>query len=171
MVTEILILLMLIIANGIFSLSEMAIVAARKTLLKQRAEEGNRGAGNALILAKEPTQFLSTIQVSITLVGIMAGAYGGSTIAEELANFLERFSILAPYKDAISIIVAVLGITYLTLVIGELVPKRIALSDPERSASAVAYPMRIFSRIISPVIVLLSVSTELILRMVGGQAL
>ncbi|MDD1752212.1 MAG: hemolysin family protein [Methanotrichaceae archaeon] len=167
MINEILILSILIIVNSIFSLSEIAIVSARKALLKQRAEEGDMGASNALILSKEPTQFLSTIQVGITLVGIMAGAYGGSTIAAELADYLERFSTLAPYKDSISIIITVLAITYLSLVIGELVPKRIALSDPERSASVVAYPMKIFSSIISPVIVLLSVSTELVLRMIG----
>lgn len=167
MVTEILILLMLIIINGIFALSEIAIISARKAILRQKAEEGDKGSSNALVLAEDPTPFLSTIQVGITLVGIMAGAYGGYTIAEELANFLERFSILIPYKDSISIIVTVLGITYLALVIGELVPKRIALSDPERLASTVAYPMKIFSSIISPVIVLLSVSTELVLRMIG----
>jgi putative hemolysin len=113
MINEILILSILIIVNGIFSLSEIAIVSARKSLLKQRAEEGDMGASNALILSKDPTRFLSIIQVGITLVGIMAGAYGGSTLAEELANYLERFSTLAPYKDSISIIIVVLAITYL----------------------------------------------------------
>ena len=167
MVTEIIILLLLIIANGIFSMSEFAIVSARKALLRQRAEEGDLNYKKALELAEEPTQFLSTTQVGITLIGILAGAYGGATLSENLAVRLEMFPFLAPYSYAISIIIVVLVITYLTLVIGELVPKRLALSDPERIASKVASPMKTFSRIASPIIGLLSASTELILRTFG----
>jgi putative hemolysin len=166
-ITELVILFMLLIINGIFALSEIAIISARKAILRQRAEEGDKGASNALVLAEDPTPFLSTTQVGMTLVGIVAGAYGGAVLAEELANHLVVFPTFAPYKDLISIIVVVIGIAYLTLVIGELVPKRIALSDPERLASAVASPMRTVSRIISPVIGLLSVSTELVLKTIG----
>jgi magnesium and cobalt exporter, CNNM family len=148
-------------------MSEIAIVSARKALLRQRAEEGDLNAKKALELAEEPTQFLSTTQVGITLIGILAGAYGGATLSENLAVYLEMFPPLAPYSDAISIIIVVLVITYLTLVIGELVPKRFALSDPETIASKVASPMKTFSRIASPIIVVLSASTELILKAFG----
>src|SRR5512136_1799603 len=112
---------MLLIVNGIFAFSEIAIISARKAILRQRAEEGDKGARNALVLAEDPTPFLSTTQVGMTSVGIVAGAYGGAVLAEELANHLEGFPTLAPYRDSISIIVVVIGIAYLTLVIGELV--------------------------------------------------
>jgi putative hemolysin len=164
-ILEIIIIILLIIANGIFSLAEMAVVSARKALLKQKADKGDTGARAALELTKEPTKFLSTIQIGITLVATLAGAFGGATIAEELAQFLNDFAFLAPYSDAISIALVVLGITYLTLVLGELVPKRIALSDPERLSSLLASPMHAFSRVASPVISLLSASTDLVLRM------
>ncbi len=165
MILEILIIILLIIANGIFSMSEMAVISARRALLKQKADDGDTGARAALELTKEPTKFLSTIQIGITLVAILAGAFGGATIAEELALFLKNFAFLAQYSDAISIVLVVLGITYLTLVLGELVPKRIALSNPERISSILAAPMHAFSRVASPVISLLSTSTDLVLRM------
>lgn len=167
MITEIIILLLLIIANGIFSMSEIAIVSARKALLKQHAEEGDSSAQKALELAEEPTEFLSTIQVGITLIGILVGAYAGATLSENLAEYLEMISPLAPYSNALSIIVVVVVITYFTIVIGELVPKRLALNNPEKIASRIAIPMTTFSRIASPVIALLSASTELILRALG----
>lgn len=165
MIIEILIIILLIIANGIFVMSEMAVVLARKALLKQRAEEGNEGARAALGLAKEPTKFLSTTQIGITLVAILTGAFGGATIAGEAALFLENFAFIAPFSHAISIVAVVLCITYLSLVFGELVPKRIALSNPERISSLLAAPMHTFSVIISPIIFLLSTSTDLVLRM------
>ncbi|MDM7912256.1 MAG: hemolysin family protein [Methanotrichaceae archaeon] len=167
MILELIIIILLIIANGIFSMSEMAVVSARKALLKQRAEEGDSGARAALELAKWPTQFLSTIQIGITLVATLAGAFGGATIAAELALFLESFAFIAPYSGPVSIALVVLVITYLTLVLGELVPKRIALSSPERISSVVAAPMRAFSAMLSPIIFLLSTSTDLVLRMLG----
>ncbi|MCJ7444309.1 MAG: hemolysin family protein [Methanotrichaceae archaeon] len=167
MVTEIIILLLLIIANGIFSMSEIAIVSARKALLKQHAEEGDSSAQKALELAEDPTEFLSTIQVGITLIGILAGAYAAAALSENLAVYLEMIPPLAPYSNALSIIVVVVVITYFTIVIGELVPKRLALNDPEKIASRIAFPMTTFSRIASPVIALLSASTELILRALG----
>jgi putative hemolysin len=164
-ILEIIIIILLIIANGIFSMAEMAVVSARKALLKQRADEGDTGARAALELTKEPTKFLSTIQIGITLVAILVGTFGGATIADELAQFLNNFAFLAPYSNAVSIVLVVLGITYLSLVLGELVPKRIALSDPERLSSILASPMHAFSRVASPVISLLSTSTDLVLRM------
>lgn len=167
MILEILIIILLIIANGLFAMSEMAIISARKALLKKKAEEGDSGAKVALELAKEPNQFLSTIQIGITLVATLVGAFGGATIAGELAVYLEGFPLLAPYSNALSIAIIVLGITYLSLVIGELVPKRIALNSPERISSVIAAPMRAFSTIASPIIFILSTSTDLVLRVLG----
>jgi putative hemolysin len=122
-ILELIIIILLIIANGIFSMAEMAVVSARKALLKQKAGEGDTGARAALELTKEPTKFLSTIQIGITLVAILAGAFGGATIAEELALFLKNFASLAQYSYAISIVLVVLGITYLTLVWASWFPK------------------------------------------------
>lgn len=165
MILEIIIIILLIIANGIFSMSEMAVVSARRALLKQRAEEGDAGARSALELAKEPTRFLSTIQIGITLVAILTGAFGGATIADEMALFLKNYATLAPYSNAVGIVIVVLGITYLSLVLGELVPKRIALNNPERISALIASPMHAFSVIASPIIYFLSTSTDLVLRM------
>lgn len=167
MILEILVIILLIIANGIFSMAEMAVVSARKALLKQNAEEGDAGARVALDLAKEPNQFLSTIQIGITLVAILAGAFGGATIADGLSLILENYPLIAPYSHAISIILVVLVITYLSLVIGELVPKRIALNSPEKISSAIAAPMKAFSKLMSPIIFVLSASTDLVLRALG----
>src|SRR5215216_2989565 len=122
MTTEILILTLLILANGIFAMSEMAVVSARKARLRQRLEEGDRGAAIALSLAEKPTRFLSTVQIGITLIGIMSGAFGGATIAEQLAVYFAQFPALAPYSEAIGVVTVVVLITYFSLVIGELVP-------------------------------------------------
>lgn len=116
--TEIVIILVLIALNGLFSMSEFALVSAKRTRLKQRAEEGDTRADVALKLANEPTPFLSTIQIGITLVGIFAGAFGGSTIAKELAAYLREFPALAPYSSGLSITLVVVLITYLTLIFG-----------------------------------------------------
>jgi putative hemolysin len=167
MYLEILIILLLIIANGIFSMSEIAVVSARKTLLRKRADDGDANARLALELGNEPNQFLSTVQIGITLVGILAGAFGGATIASELAVILSGISFLSPYSEAISIAVVVLTVTYLTLILGELVPKRIALSSPEDISSRVAPPMSTLSKIASPIIWLLSGSTEAVVRLFG----
>ncbi len=161
---EIAIVLVLIALNGLFSMSEFALVSAKKTRLKQRAEEGDIRAAVALKLANEPTPFLSTIQIGITLVGIFAGAFGGATIAGGLAAYLGKFPALAPYSGVLSITFVVLIITYLTLIFGELVPKRIALSNAESIASAVAKPMFSLSIIAKPFVIILSRSTEAVLR-------
>lgn len=126
---EIVFILLLIGLNGIFAMSEMAIVAARKVRLQQLANQGNSKARTALELTNSPNQFLSTVQIGITLIGILAGAFGGATIAEQLATQLKEIPLLAARADAIALFVVVVIITYLSLVIGELVPKRLALSN------------------------------------------
>ncbi|MGD8474385.1 MAG: hemolysin family protein, partial [Anaerolineae bacterium] len=166
---ELFFLLLLILLNGVFAMSEMAVVASRKTRLQQRAQEGDSKAGVALELANDPNQFLATIQVGITLVGILAGAFGGATLAKEMGSQLAKAPWLAPYADAISVGTVVLVTTYLTLVVGELVPKRLAMSNPEGLASAVAPAMRTLSRITSPVVRLLGLSTDLVIRLLGAK--
>lgn len=164
---EILIVLGLILANSIFALSEMAVVSARKTRLQQRADDGDKGAAAALALSKEPTRFLSTIQVGITLIGILSGAFGGATIAEEIATSLEKVIWLAPYREAIGVGVVVLVLTFFSLILGELVPKRIALQHAESIAVKVAAPMKSLARLATPIVSLLSASTEFTLRLLG----
>lgn len=164
---EIAIVLVLIALNGIFSMSEFALVSAKKTRLKQREEEGDKRAAVALKLANEPTPFLSTIQIGITLVGIFTGAFGGATVSEEFAVYLEKFPTLSPYSSVISITLVVLLITYLTLIFGELVPKRLALNNAESIASSIAKPMFYLSIIARPLVVILSNSTEAVLRIMG----
>ena len=161
---EIVIILVLIALNGLFALSEFAIVSAKKTRLQQRAEEGDTRAATALGLAHEPTPFLSTVQIGITLVGIFAGAFGGATIAKEMATYFTEFPALAPYSEVLSITLVVLVITYLTLIFGELVPKRIALNNAEDIASTVAKPMHFLSVVATPIVFILSHSTEAVLR-------
>ena len=165
--TEILILILLILTNGLFSLSEMAVVSARKVRLQQRAEEGSKGAKTALSLASQPTRFLSTVQIGITLIGILSGAFGGATIADSLAAWVARYPALEPYSRAIGVGIVVTVITYFSLVIGELVPKRLALNNAERIAASVAPLMRFVSSVARPFVTFLSASTELVVRLLG----
>ena len=164
---EIVIIILLIIANGVFAMSETAFVSARKVRLQQRANEGDKKAAAALELANSPNRLLSTVQLGITLIGILAGAFGGATVAEAVAVYIRDIPWLAPYSGAIALTIVVVVITYLSLVIGELVPKRIALNNPERIAVIMVTPMRVLSTIASPFINLLSISTEVILRLIG----
>ena len=166
-VLEILIIFLLLVTNGVFAMAEIAIVSARKARLRQLADAGNSQARAALELAANPNQFLATAQIGITLVGILAGAFGGATIAEEIATRLGDIPFLAPYGETIGVGIVVLGITYFSLIIGELVPKRLALNNAERIASAVAAPMRGLSTIAAPVVRLLSVSTDIVIRLLG----
>jgi len=166
---ELFFLLLLILLNGVFAMSELAVVSARKTRLQQRAQEGDHNAGIALELANAPNQFLATIQIGITLVGIFAGAFGGATLAEEIDAMVSEIPFLATYGEAISVAIVVLITTYLSLVIGELVPKRLAMSNPEQVASTVAPAMRALSRLASPVVRLLSFSTNLLIRLLGAK--
>jgi putative hemolysin len=162
-----LILLLLLIANGVFAMSEISVVSSRKIRLQQLADAGSKPAKAALKLAENPNRFLATVQIGITLVGIFAGAYGSAIFAEPLARAMSNLSWLAPYSRPVSVFLVVLIITYLSLVIGELVPKRIALNNPERIAMTIAGFMTVLSRITTPFVKLLSGSTELVLRLLG----
>jgi putative hemolysin len=166
---EIFFLLLLLVVNGLFSMSEMAVVSARKVRLQQLANQGNAKARTALDLADSPNQFLSTVQIGITLISTLAGAFGGATLAEKLANQLKQLPIpfLVAHSDAIALFLVVLMITYLSLVIGELVPKRLALNNPEQIAAGVASPMRLLAKLASPAVHLLSYSTDLVLRLLS----
>ncbi len=165
--TEILILLLLILANGFFALSEMAVVSARKVRLQQQAEEGSEGAKKALAIATQPTRFLSTVQIGITLIGILSGAFGGATIAETLAAYFAQYPALEPYSEGIGVGIVVALVTYFSLIIGELVPKRLALSNAERIATSVAPIMEFVSKFTAPIVSLLSFSTEIFWRFLG----
>ena len=167
---EIVIITTLILANGVFAMSEIAVLSARKPRLQQRAQGGDRGAARALGLAEKPTRFLSTVQIGITLVGILAGALGGAGLSEPTAEFIGKIPILAPYAAEIAVVLLVAIITFLSLVFGELVPKRLALSNPEGIASAVAQPMHVLARLGGPLISILDRTTEAILRLAPFQA-
>ncbi len=162
---EILFIFLLILLNGLFAMSEMAVVSSRKARLQQRANEGDDNARAALDLANAPNDLLSTIQVGITLIGILAGAFGGATIAEELALVLNTLPspALMPYTEGIALGVVVLVITFFSIIIGELVPKRLALNNPERIAGFVAKPMRLLAVMATPMVRLLGSSTDLVL--------
>ncbi len=166
---EFLIIFLLILANALFVLSEMAIVSARKVRLQQMANQGDAKARVALDLANAPNQFLPTVQIGITLIVILSGAFGESTIARRLGPLLASIPGLKPYSEAIASTVGILTITYLTLIIGELVPKRLALNNPEPFASAVAIPMRMLATIAAPIVHLLGASTDLVVRLLGIQ--
>jgi putative hemolysin len=167
---EILILLVLILLNGVFAMSEMAVVSSRKTRLQQWADDKRPGAASALALANQPSIFLSTIQVGITLIGITSGAFGEAALASDLAEWLSQWPSLQQYADGLSVSLVVAGITVASLIVGELVPKRVALRNPEGIASVIARPMQILSVLAHPVVRALSWVTEgvLVLFRLGG---
>ena len=167
---EIVVILLLILTNGVFALSEIAVVSARKARLARRAEEGDAGAKAALELAEHPSDFLSTVQVGISLVGIGAGAFGGATLADGLALRLKDVPAVARYAEPLALAIVVVAITYFSLILGELVPKRLALLQPERLAAAMARPMRVVSVATRPLVRLLSGSAALVLRALGAKA-
>jgi len=164
---EIFIIFLLLLANGIFAMAEIAVVSSRKARLQKFADEGSAKAQAALALALSPDRFLSTVQIGITLIGILAGAFGGATLSEELAVEIAEVPILAPYASAIAIFVVVGAITYFSLIIGELVPKRVALSNPESRAMLIAKPMTGLAGLASPFVWLLTLSTNLVLKVFG----
>ncbi|MEN9870162.1 MAG: hypothetical protein RLZZ171_1150 [Cyanobacteriota bacterium] len=168
--TEIILILILIVANGIFSGSEIAVISARKVRLEQLANRGNRKARVALKLANAPNDFLSTVQIGITLIGTLNGAVAGATIAERLALVFEGNPVLKPYSEGIGVGIVVSVVTYLSLVIGELVPKRIALNNPEQIACSIAKPMRFLSRLTAPLVHVLGMSTDLLLNLLEIKA-
>ncbi|MFV3127954.1 hemolysin family protein [Niveispirillum sp. KHB5.9] len=157
--------LFLILLNGFFAMSELAVVSARKIRLQQMAEEGSRGAKTALSLQEDPSRFLSTVQIGITLIGVINGAVGGATLAERLAPVLDAIPALTGYGETLSIALVVMAITYLSLIAGELVPKRIALNNAEAIASFAAPIMRSLSRATAPFVWLLGASTEAMLKL------
>ena len=159
----------LILLNGMLAMSEIAVISSRKIKLQKMSQDGNKGADITLELLESPNQFLSAVQIGITLIGILAGAFGGATISIYLNNYLSGFSFLAPYSDTLSIIVVVLIIAYFSLVVGELVPKRIGLNNPEKISVKIARPLQILSRITSPIVSLLSFSTDSLLRLIGSK--
>ena len=166
---NVLVIFLLILINGLFAMSEMAVVSSRKPKLQKLAEEGNRRAANALALAQDPNRFLSTVQVGITLVGVGSGAFGAASLAGPLSNLLGRLGLARAVSYPLSFGVLIVAITYISLVIGELVPKRLALNDPERVAMSIAGLMSRVSRIATPLVRLLSVSTDGLLRLVGAR--
>jgi magnesium and cobalt exporter, CNNM family len=160
----IIVILLLIVISGVFVMAEMALVSARKTRLQQMADEGRSGARTALELALTPDRFLSTTQIGITLVGILMGAYGERTLTNRLAPRFEQIPSIAPYRETVAFAIVVVTMTYLTLVLGELVPKRLGLHNPERVATALAGVMNFLSRLAGPVVRLVSGSTSLVLK-------
>lgn len=166
MILELGIILLLIIINGIFVLSEIALVSSRKARLRQRANEGDRGSQKALELANTPNRFLSTAQIGITFISILAGAFGGATIASEVEARIGYIPVLAPYSHFAGIVLVVIGISYVSLVLGELVPKRLGMSNPEKVASAIASPISTLSVFLSPVVQVLSISTDVVLKII-----
>jgi putative hemolysin len=168
MIIEIAILIVLQIANGFFSMSEAAVIASNRNRLRALAERGDSGAQAALELAQEPTRFLSTVQIFITLIGIVGGAFGGAALSDAIAPLLNG-TFLEPYATPIGFAVVVLGTTYLSLVIGELVPKRIALRNPDGIARAVSPMMRTLSRVMGPIVALLSASTAALLQVLRAN--
>ena len=165
MITDLLLVFVLILLNGLFAMSEIAIVSSRRARLVQMAEEGSTGSQRALQLSAEPTRFLSSVQVGITSIGILNGAIGEAAVVTRLNGLFEQFPALAPYAHALAMGTMVVGLTYVSLILGELVPKRLALTHPELIAGIIARPMQILSAAVRPLVLLLTVSTDAILRL------
>lgn len=165
--TEILIILLLVVLNGVFSMSEIALVSARKTRLRNDADRGDERARLALQLAEQPDTFLSTVQVGITLIGLLTGIYSGKNMEARLTAWLSQFELIRPYAGTVAVVLLLLIITFVSLVVGELVPKRIGLTRAESIAKTMAFPMQLLSKITYPFIWLLTNSTNLIVRLLG----
>ncbi len=165
----IIIIFSMILLNGFFSLSEMAVVSSRKQRLKNKADEGHASYRAVLGLVESPTAFLSTIQIGITLIGILSGAYGEETIAESLRSYFMAVPALAAYGDFLSTLIIVVSITFITILFGELIPKRMALGRPERIASLIVYPMKVISIIFMPLVRLFTVITNLAMNVMGSK--
>ena len=168
--TEVVIIGALILLNGILAMSEAALVGSRKTKLQQYANEGDQSSTTALKLMSDPNIFLSTVQIGITLIGVLSGAVGGATISERLTLEFSKIPAIQPYSEALALGIVVMVITILSLWLGELVPKRIALHNPEQIARGVASPMLFISKIFSPIIKILSLATDFILKLFGIKA-
>lgn len=165
---DIVLLLFLILLNGIFSMSEIALISSRHARLQKLTDDKVQGAKSALALHKEPSNFLSTIQVGITSIGILSGAIGEAALADPLTQWMTRFDQIEPYARGISLTVVVVGLTYVSVVVGELVPKRLGLLAPEKIASLIAPPMNALAGMARPLVWLLSASSSLLLRIMGA---
>jgi putative hemolysin len=167
---EIIVIFILVVVNGLFAMSEIALVSSRKFRLRQMADKGKRGAQYALKLCKNPTRFLSTIQIGISLMGILSGVYGGAIVASYLENVLKKSPFMAPYAKSLSLSAVVLAITFFFLVIGEIIPKRLAMLHPERIAAIFSVPMYFLARIAAPAVYIISICSDGILKLFGiGQ--
>lgn len=164
---EILIIAFLILLNGIFSMSEVALIASRRFTLESAAKRGNKNARKALELAGKPNTFLSTVQIGITLIGILTGIFSGEKLTKDLELFFDRIPFISLYSESLSVLFVVLILTYFSIVFGELLPKRIGLNSPEKIASMVARPMNFISRLTRPFIWLLVNSNELLLKLLN----
>jgi len=164
---EILIIIILILLNGLFSMSEIALVSSKKFKLEQLAKKGNTNAAKALVLSNNPNTFLSTVQIGITLIGILTGIYSGDSLTGPLRSLIENIPLLQPYASSLAVLGVVIIITFFSIVFGELVPKRIGLIFPESIATMVATPMHVLSLIAKPFIWLLTSANELILSLFG----
>jgi putative hemolysin len=161
------IVLLLILLNGFFAMAEMAVVSARKARLQHAADLGSQGARTALDLKRDPGRFLSTVQIGITVIAVLASVFGGATLSETLAEYLEKApGALGIYAKSVSFVVVVIGISYFTLILGELVPKRVALNRPEAIAARLASFLQLMARLFAPAERLLSMSSDLVLRLV-----
>ncbi|WP_293888181.1 MULTISPECIES: hemolysin family protein [unclassified Sphingobacterium] len=167
MLTEAIIILALIILNGILSASEISIVSSRKARLQAESDKNNVAAKIALSLKESPNSFLSTVQIGITLIGILTGFFSGGSISSYLVEIFNKSSIIAPYSEQLAVIIVVFIITYFSLVLGELVPKRIGMAIPEKYAMLISYPMNLLSKIVRPFVWLLSMSTEFIVKILN----
>lgn len=161
---EIVIIFFLILLNGLFSMSEIALISARKNRLETSAKKGNQSAKIALALANSPNKFLSTVQIGITLIGILTGIYSGDKITTDVKIFVSSIEVLQPYASSIAVGIVVVVLTFFSLVLGELLPKRIGLNYPEKIAKMVAVPMKTVSIVTAPFIWLLTNSTEFLLK-------
>jgi putative hemolysin len=167
MFNEILITFALMLLNGVFAMSEISIVSSRRVRLQKMAEKGSKGAVVALELSNEPNRFLSTVQFGITLIGIVQGVFGGNSLSAKLTPMLMEFESIKPYAETVSFSIVIIAITFFSLIIGELVPKRIGMSNPESIAVVLAPIMKFVAKIGSPFVWLLSKSTDLLLRILG----
>ena len=163
------VILLLVLLNGLLAMTELAIVSARPSRLQQLADNGNKGAGIAIQLASNPSKFLSTVQIGITLIGIANGAFGGATLTAPVAELIGKLPGMSPNNTQLAGILVVVGITYLSLIIGELVPKRLALQHPERMASLVAPIMKSLSSAFRPIVWFLSISNDAVLKLLRIQ--
>lgn len=163
---EILAILLLSVANGLFAMAEIAVVSSRRARLEGRAQEGSRNARVAIELANNPNDFLSTVQIGITMIGTLAGAFGGAKIAGYLSGYLNAISWIAPRGETVALVLVVIAISYLSLVVGELVPKRLALANPERYAVALSPSMKLLSKVAAPAVRFLSWSSDLLIRLI-----